>query len=355
MRRGWGTLGVAYIVVIGLYAGAMYVASNRSAGDDIGLIASTVYEEARDRMSLAADAVPAMSSDRESGGQGIIRSPAPVAVLRPSIPAHENAAEAGAEIALFISTPGDASAAPNRSGDEPANKTVRRRSEFSDVYFGPIAEAQLTLDVEGRLRERLTSDLFAQFDLFIYVSKAGTGPWAQNMYVFAKDGGDLDLVHNWPVSTGRERAETTPSGRKTSSVTPAGYFQFDRNRMFRHYRSVQWDAPMPNAMFFNWMDRGMLTGIAIHGVVGQQVSDLGTRASAGCIRLSPEAAAALFKLVRDDYRGAVPSFAYDRATASLSRNGSLARNASGSLQYTDGYRALIIVDTYGGGEAEHIF
>ena len=45
---------------------------------------------------------------------------------------------------------------------------------------------------------------------------------------------------------------------------------------------------MPYAMFFNWENHGYQTGLAIHGATGDDIGLLGTRASAGCVRLSPE-------------------------------------------------------------------
>jgi hypothetical protein len=87
--------------------------------------------------------------------------------------------------------------------------------KISDEFFAPIQKARLNQRVEARLRENLSSEHYASFDLFIYVSKAGSCPWAQQMYVFEKQGGALELLHNWPVSTGRERTERTPSGART--------------------------------------------------------------------------------------------------------------------------------------------
>jgi hypothetical protein len=103
------------------------------------------------------------------------------------------------------------------------------------------------------------------------------------------------------------------------------------------------------------MNQGRLTGIAIHGVLGRPVASLGERASAGCVRLSPESSEILFDLVRGSYQGRVPRFDFDERTSTLSRDGSLARGGDGELQYSDGYRALIFIDTFGGEEPPAIF
>lgn len=85
-------------------------------------------------------------------------------------------------------------------------------------------------------------------------------------------------LHVWPVSTGRP-GHDTPSG----AFTP---FRLEVD----HY-SEEWDnAPMPHSIFFT------KRGHAIHG--SYEVKKLGTAASAGCVRLAPQNAETLFKLVK---------------------------------------------------------
>ncbi|HET7335522.1 MAG TPA: L,D-transpeptidase family protein [Rhizomicrobium sp.] len=216
------------------------------------------------------------------------------------------------------------------------------------VTTAPPNHAQI-VRVEQRLRDSLTDDMLQHFALFLYVSKAEQGPWAQRMYVFAKqDDGDLSLLHAWPVSTGREKIEYNAAGRKLPSFTPRGYYELDPHRMYPHYRSIQWDQPMPYAMFFNWVHDGLKTGLAIHGASGEDIGLLGMRASAGCIRLAPENAKALFKLVRTRYAGLVPKFAYDKKTATMSNDGVLLHDRNGNLKMTKGYKVLVFVENYGG-------
>lgn len=203
--------------------------------------------------------------------------------------------------------------------------------------------------VQQRLKDNLTGDLYAHFDLFLYVSKAEKGPLAQRMYVFAKDdAGNLTLRDNWPVSTGREKVEYNKAGWKLPSYTPKGYYELDPHRMYRHYRSIQWGLPMPYAMFFNWVRDGDMTGLAIHAAQPGEVPQLGQRASAGCIRLAPEDAHALFDLIRTRYKGPVPRFAYDSKTETMSSDGMLMRDAKGTIRFTDGYKVLVVIENYGG-------
>jgi hypothetical protein len=83
--------------------------------------------------------------------------------------------------------------------------------------------------------------------------------------------------YDWPVSTGRAGYDT-----------PNGTFKI--NRMDADHLSQEWDnAPMPHSMFFD------MRGHAIHGFF--DVKHLGLPVSHGCVRISPDHAAELYKLV----------------------------------------------------------
>jgi hypothetical protein len=87
-------------------------------------------------------------------------------------------------------------------------------------------------------------------------------------------------LYDWPVSTG-QRGYDTPDGL------------FKPFRMEADHFSREWDdAPMPHSIFFTQI------GHAIHG--SHDIKHLGRPASHGCVRLSPEHAAILFKLVRKE-------------------------------------------------------
>ena len=211
----------------------------------------------------------------------------------------------------------------------------------------PPTRAELA-SVKRRLEDNLTAPLYRRFDLFLYVSKAAKGPLAQRMYVFAKTkSGGLRLRYDWEVSTGREKIERNKAGAELASFTPQGYYELDPHRMYRHYRSVQWNMPMPHAMFFNWIQHGRRTGIAIHAAHGKAIARLGTRASGGCIHLSPKHAARLFRLIRVDYKGRVPRFAFNRRTDSISNNGRLMRGPDGRLRFAEGYKVLVVIESFG--------
>src|ERR1051326_1916274 len=226
---------------------------------------------------------------------------------------------------------------------------------------GPGAEpnAETTADsgaaelARQRLRDNLSSDMLENFGLFVYVSKATSGPSAQRMFVFQKEpSGGLYLLYDWAVSTGRESLEMSPSGKELPTTTPAGYYELDPARFFVNYRSSQWDEPMPYAMFFKWQDHGVQTGLAIHGATEESVEKLGSRASAGCIRLAPENARILYTVVHDSYAGMVPQLAIDTSTDTIMNNGMLEHDAQGRLKFTKGYRVLVFVDEYGGQDLE---
>lgn len=209
--------------------------------------------------------------------------------------------------------------------------------------------AARAMAVSERLKENLTPDMLKGFDLFLYVSKSEHGPLAQRMYVFRKQaGGRLALLYDWPASTGREQRETSPRGRSTFTDTPRGYYELDPDRMYRKYTSYSWKQPMPYAMFFNWERRGLQTGLAIHAASGDDIALLGQRASAGCVHLAPENARTLYELIRSEYKGEVPRFAYNSRTQTMSNDGTLMRDANGDLKMADGYKVLVQIEDYAG-------
>jgi hypothetical protein len=185
--------------------------------------------------------------------------------------------------------------------------------------------------------------------LFLYVSKADAGPWAQRMYVFKKDtSGNLNMLYNWPVSTGREQVELNPAGKKLKTETPPGYYELDPHRSYERYRSAEWGQSMPYSMFFNWVRDGDETGLAIHAASGDDVARLGHRASAGCIHLSGDNARTLFTMIREQYKGLAPRFAVDRRTGTMSNEGILLHDAEGRVKLAEGYKVLVFIEDYGG-------
>ena len=262
--------------------------------------------------------------------------------LRPQIVERER-------IAKVVVTPPKAveSPKPTLTLAPPAPDAPAATAPPPDLAAPPPAELARVM---ARLKGNLTAEMLDNFELFLYVSKAESGPLAQRMYVFRKRAsGDLDLLHNWPVSTGRELVELAPNGQLAPSFTPRGYYELDPDRMYKHHVSGQWKTPMPYAMFFNWEKNGEQTGLAIHSATGDDIAQLGKRASAGCVRLAPEHAAALFHLIRTQYKGLAPRFAYDRQTATMSNDGLLMHDAEGHVQMAEGYKVLVFIENYGGG------
>lgn len=203
--------------------------------------------------------------------------------------------------------------------------------------------------VARRLRNKLNGELFADFQLFLYVSKAANGPIAQHMYVFHKGpGGALELLYDWPVSTGRDRSEPNGAGSELSTFTPSGYFELDSHRFFRHHVSSEWHESMPFAMFFDVGAGRPPTGLAIHAATRGAIKELGTRASAGCVRLAPQAAETLFTLIRARYHGHAPRFAVDQRTGAIRSDGALLHDAHGRPQMAPGYEVLVVIENYAG-------
>ncbi len=83
--------------------------------------------------------------------------------------------------------------------------------------------------------------------------------------------------YEWPVSTAR-----------AGYNTPNGTYGVERMEVSWFSRRYDW-SPMPHSIFFNG-------GYAIHG--SYEIGRLGTPASHGCIRLHPNNATTLFRLVQ---------------------------------------------------------
>ncbi len=87
-------------------------------------------------------------------------------------------------------------------------------------------------------------------------------------------------------SRGARQGSYKVSTGKPGHATPRGSWRVQR--MARVHWSRQFNAPLPHAIFF-------VGGVAIHATKG--VHKLGTRASHGCVRLSPGDAARVYGMV----------------------------------------------------------
>ena len=231
---------------------------------------------------------------------------------------------------------------PDSESDTPQPVVDHRQPPPIDT----VALAKQSGDVAQRLRDRVPAALFPYFDEFLYVSKAGSGAWAQHLYMFHKsENGELVYEQAFPVSTGRELQE------KYFTSTPTGIFELDPNRFDRVHFSHRWHgAAMPWAMFLDYTIHGHATGIAMHSAEGHAY-ELGHRESGGCVRLPPEKAEELFKRFQAEERGLVPVFAFDGTRATTFTDGSMVRDAAGNIELQDGYKVLLFIEDYPGGPA----
>lgn len=207
----------------------------------------------------------------------------------------------------------------------------------------PVAVAQ------RRLLATVPDEIEPYFDLFMYVSKSNRGPLAQRMFVFQRDAdGKIIPYAEWMVSTGREKVELHHE-RKIRTVTPEGIFALNAKRFHKRYWSTSWDgAPMHYAMFYDLMNNGRQSGLAIHAAIGaDKIRKLGRRDSAGCVRLSPKNAKELFYKVRNTTQGRVPVLAVNER-GSTDRWGRPQYDETGAVLLQDGYRALVFVENFDG-------
>jgi lipoprotein-anchoring transpeptidase ErfK/SrfK len=198
--------------------------------------------------------------------------------------------------------------------------------------------------IEERMLAKIPDDVEQYFDMLLYVSRGTRGPYAQKLYAFEREGTGFKPYAQWLASTGREQDEKYWTG------TPDGIFRLDHSRFYQMRMSSQWGTPMPFAMFFDLEYDHIPTGYAIHAAgIAADAEALGTRASAGCVRLHPEHAKQLFEKIRKEMWGKIPVFAYDNETNSTSLTGEAKRNKSGKLVFRKGYKVLLIVEDFDRG------
>ncbi len=211
---------------------------------------------------------------------------------------------------------------------------------------GPVAAAPAIAPgdadaarIAARLEARVPSDLAGYFDLYLYVSKAATGPWAQHLYMFRRTAqGHFVFERRFAVSTGRERQE------QYFTTTPTGLFELDPDRAFRLAHSAKWHgAPMPHAMFLNYSYRTRMSGVALHAATGRLIDKLGHRASGGCVRLPPQMATALFDRITTQLRGKVPVLAFDENRGTTNVVGRMTRDGQGRPVLARGFRVLVVI------------
>lgn len=97
---------------------------------------------------------------------------------------------------------------------------------------------------------------------------------AQSMHVEGSGG-----TYDWPISSARD-----------GYATPDGTFSVQSLQTI-HYSKKYYHSPMPHSIFFDG-------GYAIHGTY--ETAWLGRPASHGCVRISPQNAATLFEMVKEE-------------------------------------------------------
>lgn len=166
-------------------------------------------------------------------------------------------------------------------------------------------------DAALRAPSPLDNPIYYSYNLIILVNKdRQNGVVGQRMRVYQRGVG---LIKFWKISTARP-----------GKLTPSGFF---RPQLFSSmHRSSIYDSPMPYAVFFNG-------NIAMHAT--SAVAALGTRASAGCVRLELQRAEDLFHLVGQSGFGLVDAI--------NEGSGDFARDQLGFQRWVESYQTLVIV------------
>lgn len=208
---------------------------------------------------------------------------------------------------------------------------------FSQDMAGATISANRPVDVEVTFNESTfeSQPWTKEFRYVIVVNKATTGSEAQTIKVFEYG----QLIRKEKVSTGRdgfERKGEHHSKNDSWTVTPTGYYT--PNFLSINHRSSAYGGPfswltggtkMPFAIFFNG-------GIALHQAPAGTESQLGKKASGGCIRLPGDLASDIFARIQETQGAKNPRFNVD-GTAMLDKEGHQLYSTK------SGFSALIIV------------
>jgi hypothetical protein len=217
--------------------------------------------------------------------------------------------------------------------------------DVEDVGVADGVSPEEARAIAMRIAMKVPPKLIPYFDLYLYVSKAEQGPWAQHLYVFDRESDNsLSYEDNWRVSTGREVHE------RYFTSTPAGLFELDPDRFQPMHISHAWHgARMPWSMFLNYQVHDHMAGVALHAAVGaEEDAQLGHRASGGCVRLPLQRADSLYHRIQAEEEGQVPVFAFDEVRGTTSVDGTVEQDDAGNDVLTDGYRVLLVIDAYPG-------
>lgn len=221
--------------------------------------------------------------------------------------------------------------APPPAPDE-ALSAYREQIHSQDERIEGFSTPEDQQAIRSHVSDLLDKKVLEEYQLVIFINKAGEGRTAQHAFLFDAGNGDLNYLDTWLVSTGREQQETSPKGASKFTTTPSGTFMFDLPHFSRLHKSNAWEADMPWAMFLKTRNGGSTTGIALHAALDKYVHNLGQRASAGCIRLLPQNAEKLYKLLQTKYYGSVRT---------VSPSGVGARLGGSTIK---GAKALVIVE-----------
>lgn len=186
-------------------------------------------------------------------------------------------------------------------------------------YLDPNFEEALSLP------SPLYNPLYASYDVIVIANKtdlkiAGTElvERGQTVRVYARKEAlerlseRLQFIQGYDESSGLLFYWTSSTARP-GKTTPSGYYT-PESFSSDHKSSLYNNAPMPWTVFFN-------SDIGSHGVKGGAVKDLGTPASAGCVRLEPQRARDLFHLVGQIGKGAVDKLNKSTGTPYYDKDG----------------------------------
>jgi hypothetical protein len=166
---------------------------------------------------------------------------------------------------------------------EVSREAAEQRAKYLELHkIGTDSQYQYS-------HEQLIKDTKSGFDIILVVDTSENSEFGQKAQLYV----DGELVKIYNVSTGLEKKKYNQH-RHTYMQTNTVKGRFLLQAMIINYTSGTWGDKMPYSIFFH-------AGWALHGVSSEkQKSQIGHRASAGCVRFYLEDIKEIFNLFSEN-------------------------------------------------------
>jgi hypothetical protein len=216
MRRALGNLGAAYMFAAGIFGGALLLNPGAGSADETDSDPALGWYDRFEMRINAPDSInipigpfyaPLRRLDDDGQGPDVAPPESPefreVPPEKPSTPLITRFADIDSLAPVLVAPPEPQEIPLN----DPAPEFSPQFASFE--HLGPVriapepGKVSPITQITDRLQAKMPRDVYANFDLFLYVSKSTKGPLAQRMYVFANISRRLGAIGRWCMAADR--------------------------------------------------------------------------------------------------------------------------------------------------------